>query len=323
MATWIFTHGDTDGICAGAIALAANPNAQIFFTNPYGLIEDLTIANNEDKVIICDIALSENHLKQIIQRFSRIAEKGELIYIDHHPWPEAILKEDMPSKIIHGSASSSELTYSLFKSNIDPKLSRVAIFGAIGDYLDNTPFIKHLLERWDKRALYFESGLLTQGIEGRKRDYELKRSILFKLANNFLPSSDKRLVELALEQSHLEELAIQKIKDYIHFNGKIAYTLNFPFSLGKAAIYAKGLTDALIGIAAEERKGMIDMSLRTSNPKIDLNKILRLITPKFGGSGGGHSKAAGARLPKEKFEDFLNELNKSLKELDYNQISKS
>ncbi|MBS7615012.1 DHH family phosphoesterase [Candidatus Bathyarchaeota archaeon] len=248
-----------------------------------------------------------------MQRFKAIAEKGELTYIDHHPWTETVSKENVSGRIVHAlGSSSSELAYSVFKSKIDPTLSRVAIFGAIGDYQDNTPLILQLLERWDKRALYFESGLLTQGIEGQKRQYELKRGILTKLANNLPPSSDKRLAKLALEQSRLEEAAIQDIKAHVHVKGKIAYTLNFPFSLGKTAIYTKGLTGAPVGVAAEERKGMIDISLRTSSSKLDLNRLLRMITPKLGGSGGGHPQAAGARVPKEKFEEFLNELNKSL-----------
>jgi len=313
MATWIFAHGDTDGICAGAIALAANSEAHVFFTHPYGFVEDLAAAKDEDRVIVCDVALSESHLTQILQRFAAIAEKGELTYIDHHPWTEATSKEEISGRIVHAlGSSSSELAYSMFKSKIDPMLSRVAIFGAIGDYQDGTPLILRLLERWDKRALYFESGLLTQGIEGQKRKYELKRGILSNLANNLPPSFDKRLVKLALEQSRREETAIREIKAHVQVKGRIAYTLDFPFSLGKTAIYTKGLTGALVGVAAEERKDMIDMSLRTSSSKVDFNRLLRMITPKLGGSGGGHPEAAGARIPKENFEEFLNELNESL-----------
>lgn len=50
------------------------------------------------------------------------------------------------------------------------------------------------------------------------------------------------------------------------------------------------------------------MSLRT-HIDIDLNSILTQITPKFDGIGGGHAKAAGAEVPYEKFQDFLNALN--------------
>ena len=35
MKTIIFTHGDTDGLCCGALALAANGDSPLYFTNPY------------------------------------------------------------------------------------------------------------------------------------------------------------------------------------------------------------------------------------------------------------------------------------------------
>ena len=313
MDTWIFTHGDTDGVCAGAVALAANPNAHVFFTHPYGLEEDLKEAKKTDKVIICDIALSESHLPRLLRLFSAIAEEGDLTYIDHHPLPENLSKEEIPGKTVHSlESSASELTYMLFQSRLDLMYARIAIMGAIGDYLDDTPLIRQLLKRWDKRTLYFESGLLIQGIEGQKRNHELKRSIVANLANNLPPSFDRRLVELAIQNTHLEEIAIREIKNKVKISGKIAYVLNFPFSHGKTATYARGLTDALVGIAGEERKSMIDMSIRTCSREIDLNRMLRRITMKLGGSGGGHPNAAGARIPKERFENFLEELNRKL-----------
>ncbi|MBC7130724.1 DHH family phosphoesterase [Candidatus Bathyarchaeota archaeon] len=73
------------------------------------------------------------------------------------------------------------------------------------------------------------------------------------------------------------------------------------------------MAQTAVGIAGETRGKMIDMSIRTCNEKIDLNKILRRITPKLGGSGGGHPQAAGARIPEEKFNEFVKELNLVLK----------
>ena len=314
METWIFTHGDADGLCAGAISLAANPDAHVFFTHPYGLEEDLREAKKTDRIIICDIALSESHLTMLLKLFSEISRKGDLTYIDHHPLPEGLSKDKIPGRFVHSlESSASELAYLFFKSRVSRMHARIAIMGAIGDYLDNTPTIRGLLKKWDKRTLYFESGLLIQGIEGQKRNHDFKRSIVANLANNLLPSFDRRLVELAIQNTHLEEIAIREIKSRVKVFGDVAYILNFPFSLGKTATYARGLTDSLIGVAGEERKNMIDMSLRSSSERIDLNRMLRRITKKIGGSGGGHPNAAGARIPKGKFEDFLEELNATLK----------
>jgi RecJ-like exonuclease len=68
-----------------------------------------------------------------------------------------------------------------------------------------------------------------------------------------------------------------------------------------------------VGISAEYRpkKHVYDMSLR-SRDTVDLNMVLRKVAPKFGGTGGGHASAAGARIPRESFEDFLYELDKTI-----------
>ena len=313
MAVWIFAHGDGDGVCAGALALAANPDAHVFFTHPFGLLGDLNQARDRDTVIICDIALSETHLEGLIERFSRIEEAGLLYYFDHHPLPDSVQAEEIPGIVHHRlGASASEIVYSYFKDRIDALQSRAAIYGAISDYADNTPTIRGLLRMWDKRTIYLDTGILVQALSDQKREYNLKRSVVSELAAGEPPSSDDRLVELAIQQTRREEEAIQEIEERVEVEGRVSYVLDFPFSLGKTAIYARALSGTLVGVAGETRKGMIDMSLRTAEERIDLNVILRRITPKLGGSGGGHPQAAGARVPKENFQALIEELNRSL-----------
>ncbi|MEE8570173.1 MAG: DHHA1 domain-containing protein [Candidatus Bathyarchaeia archaeon] len=316
MDVFIFTHGDTDGICAGAIVLSAYPDAKLIFTNPYRLLEDLDMVSYSDTVIICDISLPENCVTEILKRFSEIADAGELIYIDHHPLPESILTEEIPGRVIHNVASStSELAYFLFQSMLDHNHGRTAIYGAIADYLDRTPLIQELLKKWDDITIYFETGILSQGIESLKGDNDSKKRIVHNLANNMSPSFDEDLVRLAIQYTKQEWKAVDELKDQIQVKGRVAFVLSFPFSLGKTATYIRMLTDALIGMAGEKRKDKIDLSLRTSDERVNLNRMLREITPKLCGSGGGHPKAAGARIPQKHFNKFLEELNKSLASL--------
>mgnify|MGYP000533551439 CR=1 FL=1 len=112
MFDWIFTHGDCDGICSGALALSVSPNAKVFFTHPYGLVEDLQLVNSDERVLICDIALSETNLDRTLRRFEEISRKGSIVYIDHHPLPEGIRPADIPGVVVHREDhSASELTY--------------------------------------------------------------------------------------------------------------------------------------------------------------------------------------------------------------------
>ncbi|MEM1586608.1 MAG: DHHA1 domain-containing protein [Candidatus Bathyarchaeia archaeon] len=313
MSKWIFTHGDGDGVCSGALALAANPDARIFFTHPFGLLEDLNNASMGDTVIICDIALPENNFPQILDRFSALSGSGRLIYIDHHPLPERVSAESIPGIVFHEvGSSSSELTYRFFKSELKWPIDRVAICGAIADYLDDTVTISQLLSGWDKRAIYFEVGVLVQGLEGHKRNYDFKRSIINHLSLGLPPSSHEGLLKSALESARREEEIIRELRDHVHTYGGVAYVLHVPFSLGKAAIYARALAGAVVGVAGERRKGFIDMSIRTCEKNIDLNRILRQMSLKLGGSGGGHPQAAGARIPEENFSKFIEDLNEAI-----------
>lgn len=316
MDIWIFTHGDGDGLCAGALAFAAHPEAHVFFTHPYGLLEDLDQVRDQDVIIICDIAFSEIHLPKLLETFSTIERDGELIYIDHHPLPETISQDDIPGKVVVTLGSSaSELAYSFFKSRLSSLQSRVAIYGAIADYLDNTSLMRRLLKEWDKRRIYFETGILVQGIEGLKRDYDFKREIVSNLAENTPPIFHNELIENAIKNTRREEEILHELRKCIHVVGEVAYVLNVPFSLGKTALYTRALANASVGVAGEERKDMVDMSLRTCKEDVDLNKMLRRITPNYGGSGGGHPAAAGARVPKERFVEFIEEMSKALKSI--------
>ncbi len=187
----IIAHGDSDGVCSAAIALAAFKEGEVFFSHPAGLLEDLhEVCRSGDIIIVLDIALSQPHLEEILETFEKIARTGKLIYIDHHPEPIGFNIRDLNGEIVHDtSCSTSELSYFFFKNRLNHDMSRVALYGAIGDYLDLTPRMKMLMNYWDKRTIYFEAGVLCQGLEGSRKMYDFKRHIVKHLSENKLPSS--------------------------------------------------------------------------------------------------------------------------------------
>ncbi len=314
----IFTHGDSDGVSAAAITIAALKSnydeIRVYFSHPAGLYGDLKefYVNNSDTVIL-DIALSELHLNELLETFRSIAKKNNLVYIDHHPEPLSIRVKDLPGQVFHRlDASTSELTYRFFEEYLDPDMTRVALYGAISDYLDETPWVKEMLEYWDKRDIYYEAGVLSQGLEGSRRLHDFKRHIVKHLSENRLPSSlSELLVRALIESVNNEELRKWVKKNTVKKNN-IAYVIDPPGSLGRAATYSRAITGTLVGVAISRRKGFAEMSLRARKSIVDLNSILRKIAPKFHGSGGGHSFAAGARIPLENLNDFLRELELEL-----------
>lgn len=302
--TLILTHGDSDGICSGALAKSAYPDAYVYFTSPVSLLDKLKLIEDVETLIICDIAIEERRYSELYSVLNEFAGKCNLYYIDHHPLPESCGKEEW---FYHDTGvCSSELACRVFEDLLNQEMRRVAIYGAIGDFCDNTPYVKSWVRDWDKRSLYFQAGTLIQAILHKGKEYDFKRSLLAPLSKNVIPSNIPDLLEFAREAAINEEKIRLFVKEHVEVLRNSAYVVNTNNSISKAAIYAASYGQREVGIAVEyrERKGVYDLSIR-SRGTVDINRILRSIAPKFGGSGGGHPVAAGARIPENSLEAFL------------------
>ena len=208
---------------------------------------------------------------------------------------------------------ASELTYKVFEKRLSRDIRRVAIYGAIGDYYDNTPSVKEWLRDWDKRSLFFQAGTLIQALIYSGRNYDFKRKLLLPLSNDIIPTEIPNVFKYAKEGAELEEKLRIHVKKEVRTLENLAYVMDPNGYMSKSAIYAASYGRRGVGIAAEYRhkRNAYDMSMR-SRDTVDLNRLLRRIAPQFGGSGGGHAAAAGARVPKESFEAFLREFDRAI-----------
>ena len=305
---YIITHGDCDGICAGAMALYSNRGAKVVFSNPVRLYNTLQKISKNEELIICDIAINKSTFQDLVEMFKSFS--SDIIYIDHHPLPKGI-EDQLTSNLtlIQGKEQcASELVYVFFEKAFTLDISRIAIYGAVGDYLDNTAKIRSLLEFWDKRTLYFQTGVLVQALEDIGRNDGIKTEILQRLSENVPPSEIDSLMSHAIiafrKEEEMRNLIIKEVKKV----GTVGYILEPDGPLGKAAVYARAYANAMVGVAGEIKQDMVEMSLRTTG-RIDLDLILNKIAPLFGGAGGGHAMAAGAQIPYDKFNDFVRALD--------------
>lgn len=303
MKTLILTHADCDGICSGALALAVYRDSRVIFSNPVSLSADLRHAGEYDRVIVCDIAIDLGLATVVKKALDDFSKGKELVYIDHHPLPPGITA---PWLVHDTNACGSLLTFDHFRQALDIDLSRVAMYGAIGDYRDNTPLADALALRWDRRSLYYQAGTLAQGIEMVRRDYDYKRFVLERLSKNLLPSEIDDLHQKAIVASRLEEGLRERVERSVERLRNVAYVINPDGFISKAAIYARIYGDRPVGICAEyrENKRVFDLSVRSVSD-IDLNVLLNDSTIKFGGHGGGHPMAGGGRIPAGSLEQFL------------------
>ena len=311
MSSIIFTHGDCDGICAGAIAKSAFPDSTVFFTSPVSLLGELNnLARNYDYIVICDIAIDEKTVPQLKIKLDELDAKSKIIYLDHHPLPEQKYNK---SWFHHDDYSSSEQAYRTFENKLSRDMRRVAIYGAIGDFSE-TPLIKKWERDWDTRTLYFYAGTLIQGIAHLGRNYDHKRRILEALSEDLPPPEITGLLESAVIASRKEEELKEDVKHKVVKLRNLAYVQDINGFMSKAAIYAASYGNANVGISCEYRshKHVYDISVRRRNGDADLNTILRRVAPEHGGTGGGHSFAAGARIPGKELESFLYDLDDKL-----------
>ena len=310
MAVKILPHGDTDGICAAALLKACFPEADIWFSRAVTLLRDLQEKVEPGmKIFILDVAINEAQKAQIFERMRELAGEGEVIYIDHHPLPPDTLKRDLPvTQLVHTiGASTSALTFKFLQAGLDPDLDRVALWGAIADYTEGAEIVREGLNKYDRRTIYMEAGLLSQALDEAAGDYHYKREVIKKLSQGMPPSEIPEMVDYAIKATKREWVMWRYVKEHVKREDNIAIVYDLPSgSLGKAALYALGVTGADVGICARQNESEVDMSLRRRvGSRIDLNTLLRRITARIGGSGGGHEAAAGATVPIELFNTFL------------------
>jgi RecJ-like exonuclease len=312
----ILVHGDSDGISSAALAKALFPGAEVWFTRPVNLLRDLNEIEVGTMVLIFDVAISETHKEAIFRRMRELAQKDEVVYVDHHPLPERTLKKDIPAtQMAHEiGVSASELTFRLLIQDPESDLDRVALWGAIADYCEGTDFVRERLNKYDRRTIYMEAGLLSQALGEAAGDYNYKREVVQALSKGVPPTEIPELVERALKATKREWEVYSYVKNHVEVDGNLAILRDLPSgSLGKAALYAMGITGADIGICTRRDEDEIDLSIRRrEGVRVDLNELLRHITTRIGGSGGGHEGAAGATIPVAIFETFLDMVKKEV-----------
>jgi single-stranded-DNA-specific exonuclease len=318
--TTILTHADPDGICAGAIALSRFPGSAVFFTRPTSFYPDL-LHTESPRIAITDIALPKRDAPRIVRLLRERKQAGiEVLYFDHHIIPPTISKAPLNSSLttyVHSRrASASELVYRHYMREIPKERVWLALYGAIGDYADNTPFAIERIRNWDRRALFFEVSTISLGIKNDEfADYDAKRRIVRTLARGGNPSDVPGLVKSAKRAVNREFDLYELVRGKAQSFGKVAYVKDVPtFGFrGPSALFAATVRNARIGICAHTRERYVDITMRTRDYSLKLNVLADRAAEAVGGSGGGHAAAAGAKIPKGTFRRFLDELNRGVK----------
>jgi RecJ-like exonuclease len=310
----VLSHGDLDGITSGAIAMLAFPGAEFYFTRPSQIHHDLfRIAKDRPEVVsISDIAINTSRFEAILRAIEKFPEDTTIHWTDHHPIPTR-LKRRLQQRVefFHERGpSAAEMVYRMFSERVPMHALHLALYGAIGDFCDDTPFAREHFEDFDKRTLYLESGILVQALQ--EIDYQrAAKDLVRSLALGMTPSSMSDIVNLAMKATRIEHEVLRYVNDHARKMGQVGYVLDMPIGgyRGKSAKFAAYATDSQIGISARSHDDEIDLSIRLRNSTLDLNKALKEIVSEIPDAhGGGHPQAAGAGMKTNDFPEFLQSL---------------
>ena len=301
---------DIDGLGSGSLAAAAT-GGKIILTDYDDMIESLRkIPDDADRVVISDLGADSADFLAFLGELQRLAKHAEVTYIDHHYLSEPVRKKVLRSgvRLVHDiEECASMLTYKTFKEKLPGGAALVALCGAVTDYMDDSPMGKDLMEKTDRHFVLAEATMLALALDNRGDEDGYPESLAAEMARMKKAHEIPGVPEAAVRQLQKEAGLEAVVKEQGKKKGRLAYMFTAEHSTGNVAKVLIGAFDVPVGVALKQKQpGWYEVSLRgTSKTKVHLGRTISKIAGALGGSGGGHQKAAGCRVPAAKAEEML------------------
>ena len=312
---------DADGIGAAALIRQAFGGQTKLVDYP-GLMNELELLKSDDSLktlYICDLGLSNTNEEQFVKLLSDLRKKRiSITYIDHHDLNDKIKKRirALKVKLIHQiNECTTVQVYDAFKSKLTDHGAFLAACSAITDYMEDRPIGSKLLQKFDRQFALLEATVLTFTIVSHQKDNEYLLYLVDELSEAKYPHDIPNAFEFARLQAERISGVIQKVKDGMKKMKNLAYMEVTDSGASMVVNFVLGMSGKDVGVSYKLREdhGIYAVSIRGSRTcKIHLGKIVNPLATELGGSGGGHDKACGAVIPKEKIKMFLKKFNSKL-----------
>ena len=312
---------DADGIGAASLIRQAFGGETRLVDYP-GLMNELEQLRNDESlktVYICDLGLSKTNQDQFVDLLRDLREKRiSVYYIDHHDIEESIKKKikALKVKLIHTVEECTTVqVYNAFKSKLNDHSSFIAACAAVTDYMEDRPLGYKLLQRLDRQFVLFEATTLTFTIVSHQKDSEYLLYLVDELSQLKYPHEIPNVFEFARIQAEKISGIIQKVKNNMKKMKNLAYMEVTDSGASMVVNFVLGLSGKDVGVSYKlrEEQGIYAVSIRGSRAcKLHLGKIVNQLATDLGGSGGGHDKACGAVIPKQKIDQFLKKFNSKI-----------
>ena len=312
---------DADGISSAALIKQAFGGDTILVDYP-GMPDVLESLRNDEKLqklFICDLGLNKQINDTFVDLLTVLRKRRiSVTYVDHHDIDPKIISKlkKIKVKLIHNTSEcTSVLVYDTFKKKLSEHSTFVAACGAITDYMENKPIASKLLQMYDRQFALVNATVLTYNIVGHQKDPDYLLYLVDELSESKFPHEIPNSYEFA--QIQVGKLAdiMSKVRKSMKISKNLAHMEVLDSGASGAVNFVLGFSGKDVGIAYKERtdKGIYAVSVRGSpSCKTHLGKLVSAVSSELGGSGGGHDKACGAVVPKDKIKKFVREMNSRL-----------
>ena len=312
---------DADGISSAALIKQAFGGETILTDYP-GMMDDMEPLRTDEKLkelYICDLGLNKKNESDFVELLTQLRKRRiKISYLDHHDLDKKIINQLKKIKVnvVHDTNECASVqVYNTYKRKLNDHAAFVAACAAITDYMEDRPFGSKLLQIFDRQFALISATVMTYNIVGHQKEPDYLLYLVDELSESKYPHEIPNSFEFA--QLQVEKLAsiISKVKENMKLKKNLGYMEITDSGASGAVNFVLGLSGKDVGVAYKERVdyGVYAVSVRGSKQcKIHLGRLINKITTDIGGSGGGHDKACGASIPKDKITKFINTLNSSL-----------
>jgi single-stranded-DNA-specific exonuclease len=316
---------DVDGISSAALIKAAFDVGSVILVDYSNMIKVLESVQNNmqnsesniEHLFLCDLGLSKKNEILFLNVIKKILSlKCRVTYIDHHDL-EMETKYELKRagvKLVHNVAECTSVQiYHKYKKKLDPRAAFIAAAGAITDYMETKPIASVIVSRYDRQFLMLEASALSYMISSSQHEIEYLTTIIDRLSNMKYPHEIEGGFTRAERYAHKVTSVVESLKGSVSVSKNIAYVeSNAELSSSMIVNFILGLSGKSVALVYKLKIDINSyiISIRGSKDcKLHLGRVVNTLSSKMGGSGGGHEKACGAVIPKEKIREFIEELD--------------
>lgn len=308
---------DADGICSATLIKAAFDVSKVILVDYANLMTKLEkVAESDSKInqlFICDLGLSKKNEQRFVELLDKIASAGtEVTYIDHHDVSREIMQalKKAGVALIHTVEECTSIqVYSKYRKKLPEHATFFAAMGALTDYMETRPVASSIVPKFDRQFLMLESTALSYMISASQHDDDFLVRMVDTLAKMKYPHDIKGGFETAEKYAKKVANAIESIQESVVKLENIAYTPStVELSSSMVVNFVLGSSDKPVAMVYKFKADIKSyvVSIRgSSDCKVHLGRLTNEIASELGGSGGGHDKACGAVIPKDRLDEFI------------------